>query len=92
MNATNRMYRCKHTGVVYTKYQDPINHQTKLIDNNGNEATDYYASAINGVQYKYPDGSIIELNAGEFINNFKTVCKPTHKKYSGQKRFRKIQP
>lgn len=88
--ATNRTFTCKHTARVYTKHEDPINHKTKMVDSEGNELTSYYASGINGIQYRYPNGAIIELNAGELIDNSVTKGRPTHIKYSGQKRFKKL--
>jgi len=89
--ATNRTYTCKHTARVYTLLMDDTTKFTKMVDSEGKELTEYLASEINGIEYKWKgDGTTITLNEGELINSFLTVGKPTHKKYAGQRNFRKI--
>lgn len=40
------------------------------------------------IEYKYPDGSILVLDPGNFVTNYS--FHPTHIKYVNQKRFKKL--
>lgn len=85
-----RIYKCIHTGKQYTCTYDSESGEHKFTDESGKKLKDYLACAFSGVEYKFPDNSVIKLSAGELISLNLTSTKPTHKKYVGFKKFTKI--
>jgi len=89
---SNRSFKNIHSGLVYNLYINADNNNDTYLFNESfnSKLTQFYCSAINGIDYKFKDGSIINLNAGEFFTPYNTVGNPITKKYSTEKRFKKI--
>ncbi len=88
---SQRIYTNVETNEKFRMYVDDTNHSLDLRnEKNGKIITLFYCAAFNGITLKFKDKSILELNAGEFIEtDFAKI--PTHKKYTGiQKKFTKI--
>ena len=88
-----RRYKCKHTGEVYECRGKPHTDELKMINERiGEELKDFLTCAFTPLTYKFWNQETIKLDPGELINLDLCPGRRTHKKFSMQKRFIKINP
>lgn len=88
-----REYKCKHTGEVYQCFSAPPTGKTKMVNQQtGKEIDKYVTSAHSSIIYKFWDQSTIQVEPGELIDLSLSPGRPTHRKFTMQKRFTKINP
>lgn len=88
MAPTNRIYTEKQTGTRFRMYCDDTTGARQLMnEETGETVKAFYTCAFTDVYLKFTN-RIEKLNVGEFIRLGKD--RPTHYKFSMEKRFKKL--